>query len=363
MPKYIFHAGPPKTASTYLQSHLFHSRKFLKERGILYPDFWLSYVTHHPFTNDLRDGKDLRDGFEKLNASEYETVLFSSESFDALKAPALEQLKQYVGDNPVEIVFYVRRWTDRIPSVWRELMTEGHHATFPEYYARVLTAPDNKGVVDYSLSWRRFERVFGRDSLRLVSFNNLLDNGIDLFEHFCEVILGWPAVPKVDRSLIRENAGAGAIKTEIVRALNFLYSAETSRAEPTMRKLFDEQVQDGYDLRTIEGHLQTDMREHQIDDGATDVRSTWDAHLRWNWDRISEYQDRLVSPEYGKELFTRRTARVQYVGQNYLFRKDAADELMKLYKWMRRYELNAEQRLEVELRLQSVDAYASGASA
>ena len=212
--------------------------------------------------------------------------------------------------------------------------TGGHHVTFPEFYAKVLTDSVNVGLVNYSLSWRRFASVFGRDSLRLVSFNNLIDSGIDLFEHFCEVILGLTDVPKVDKRLIVRNARPDAIRTEVIRALNFLYFKETSRTGPTMRKLFDKQIQGSYDLRTIEGHLETDLREFQIDDGSAHLRSTWDTHLRSTWDAISAYQDRLVSPEYGEEFFGRRTARLQYVGQNYLFRKGAADELMKIYKWV-----------------------------
>ena len=131
MPKYILHVGPPKTGSTSLQSQLFHSRKYLIKRGVLYPEFWLNYVTHHPLTNilrddkDLRDGNDLREGFNRLNSGEYQTVVFSSETFDELKLPALERLKQYIGDQPVEIIFYVRRWSDRIPSVWHETVTTG----------------------------------------------------------------------------------------------------------------------------------------------------------------------------------------------------------------------------------------------
>ena len=93
------------------------------------------------------------------------------------------------------------------------------------------------------------------------------------------------------------------------------------------------------------------------------LRSTWDAHLRSTWDAISAYQDRLVSPEYGKEFFTRRTARVKYVGQNYLFRKGAADELMKLYNWMRHSDSNAEQKLEFASLPRWVDASAPRASA
>ncbi len=358
MPKYIFHVGPPKTGSKFIQSQLFHSRQYLAQKGVFYPDFWLTYVTHHPLTDNLKDGKDLKDEFDKLNACGYDTVIFSSETFDELRLPVLERLKQYIGNSPVEIVCYVRRWSDRIPSIWRETVAAGYYATLPEYYAKVMTAAENIGVVNYVQSWSRFEKVFGRDSLRLVSFDNLIGHGVDLFENFCEAILELRDVPKVDASLIYQNAGLGTIKTEILRALNFLYFAQTSRVDPAMYEKFTQQVQDGYDLQTIEGHLKTDMRELQIDDDVAELRSTWAAHLRSTWNAMNAYLDRLVSPEYGKEFFRRRTARVQYVGQNYLLRQDAAGELMKLYKWMGRSELNVGQRSEGKSPPQNLDAEA-----
>ena len=341
MPKYIFHVGPPKTASTFIQSHLFYNREYLAQNGVLYPDFWLTYVTHHPLTNDLRDGVDLKDGFDKLNSCEFDTVLFSSETFDELKIPALEKLKQYIGGNSVEIVYYVRRWSDRIPSIWRETVMAGYYATLTEYYAKVMGDAENIGVVDYAQSWHRFEKIFGRESLKLISFDNLNDHRVDLFENFCETILGLRDVPKVDETLILKNAGLGAIDTEIVRAMNFLYFSETSCVDPTMREIFDQRVRDGYDLQPLQGQLKADISELQIEDNAADPRSTWAAHLRSTWNAMSAYRDRFVSQEFGNDFFERRTARVRYVGQNYLFRKDAASELLKLYVWMRRSNLDA----------------------
>jgi hypothetical protein len=116
-----------------------------------------------------------------------------------------------------------------------------------------------------------------------------------------------------------------------------------------MRIIFNKMKKDYY-LQPLEDHLKTDIRDFQIEDGAE--------HLGAPWDAMRAYQDRLVSPEYGEEFFKRGAALMQFVGQNYLFRKDAASELRKFYKWMGSYELTAKEWERIKLHPQNVTAYA-----
>ena len=111
MPKYVVHIGPPKTGSKYIQSQLFYSRQDLRENGILYPDNWLEpgAITHVPLYEGLKDGKDLKADFDQFKAEQMKTVVLSCEGLDGLKPPALEKLREYIGNNPVEIVYYVRQ--------------------------------------------------------------------------------------------------------------------------------------------------------------------------------------------------------------------------------------------------------------
>jgi hypothetical protein len=359
MPKYIIHIGPPKAGSKYLQSQLFHSRMDLETKGVLYPDVWLkapnnaTLITHVILFHQLRDGKDLKKEFDQLNNSGFETVILSCEGLDALKTPALKRLKEYTGNYPVEVVYYVRRWSERIFSSWRQRVTMGHFVTFPEDYWRIISNPEGGVHLNYSLVWRAYEEIFGRDSLKLVSFSNLVDNKVDLFKHFCEVVVGLPVSPEIDRRFIQQNLGPGIIETEIMRVLNFMYFDQTSRADPTMRIIFNK-IKKELDLRTLEDQLKTDIREVQFEESAQYLRPAWNA--------VSAYRDRLVSPEYGEEFFKQGASRIQYIGQNYLLRKDAADELFKLYnmisKWIGSHELTAQEKAQIELHPQNPTTYA-----
>ena len=325
MPKYIIHIGPPKTGSKYIQSQLFHSRPSLEANGVVYPSNWWNTadkIMHDAVSDGLRQGKDLKADFDAINATDAETVILSCEGFDDLKLGELERLRRYIGDHPVEIVYYARRWSDRIPSDWRQRVMMGQYATFPEFYIRFLSNPEGTGEINYSIVWKTFEQIFGRQSLRIVSFNNLVDCGIDLFKHFCEVIVGLGATPQIVEGLIQRNKSPDMIDTEILRVINYLYYLDTSQVDKVMRVKFHK-LKEHYDLSSLREHMQSDMREIKLKDNAVPLRTTWEA--------ISAYQDRLVSPEYGKQIFELRDVQMPFVGQNYLFRPDAIDEVRRLY--------------------------------
>ena len=330
MPKYILHIGPPKTGSKTIQSQLFHSRKDLLEKRVLYPETWLEpgEITHVSLYEGLREGKNLKENFDRLNTDDVETIVLSCEALDGLKTQSLEKLREYIGGNPIEIVYYVRRWSERIPSGWRQSIMMGQYRTFPEFYARLVDNAIAKAEVNPTVVWRKYENVFGRQNLKIVSFSNLVDHGVDLFKHFCEVVVGIREAPHIKEGLIRQNAGVDMVQTEIIRAINYMHYMETRRYDPSMRIKFDllKKHDKLCDLRAIEEHMKTDIREVQIKDGASFLRPIFEA--------ISTYRDRLVSPEYGRRFFERRDSRVQLIGQDYLFRKGAVKEVEKLFRFI-----------------------------
>lgn len=327
MTKYIIHIGPPKAGSKYIQSQLFHSRKFLEERGVLYPATWWTRpdkIMHDELRDHIRNGRDLKDDFEQLNSGRFEKIVLSCEGFDNLKLEHVERLRKFIGDNPVELVYYVRRWSDHIPSEWRQEVMMGQHMTFPEFYILLLNNPQASRV-NASKIWDTYSKVFGREALRIVSFSNLVDSKIDLFKHFCKVIIGLPSAPEIPSGLIQHNSSPDMVDQETIRALNYLHYVKNLRNDKTVRIKFNK-LRNKIDLGVLHEHMKSDMRRIKVDDNAQSLRATWNA--------FSAYQDLLVSPEYGKEIFQRRTREVDFVGQNYIFRPGVVDELMNLYAFI-----------------------------
>ena len=331
MPRYFIHIGPRRTGSRYIQSRLFHARDYLEEHGVIYPDIWWKRpdkIMHDAVAQDLKAGKDLKPDFAKLHASGAKTVVISFEEFEDLTPTALEQLKEYIAGHPVQIICYARRWSDRIPSIWRERVSVGSYETFPECYIRLMSSQDKTINLNYSVLWKQFSNVFGRDTLRIVSYSNLVDRGIDLFEHFCTELLGVNEVPQTAEGLIQRNAWPDMIDAEIVRALNHLHHEETSRTNSSMRIKLD-RLKKHYGLEVLRGKLRKEFDERPkfIRIELQDVANS----LRPAWQEMCTYVDRLVSPQYGEEIFARRTVEVSFVRPNYLLRDGALDELTKLY--------------------------------
>lgn len=305
---------------------------------MLYPDNWWKrpdQIFHDAILNVLREKKDgLKEEFQRINSREFEKIILSCEGFDGLSLDQIEQLRDAIGDNPVSIVYYVRRWSDRIPSDWRQWVMMGQFLTFSEFYVRFLLNPAGSAECNYSLAWDSFAKVFGRQALNLVSYSNLVDKDVNLFAHFCQEIVGLPDVPQTRKGLIQYNKGPSMIDAEILRALNYLYFLETSSTGIRIRIRFL-RLKAKYDLGELYKNLETDMAELRLNDYAIPLATTWEA--------ISAYKDRLISPEYGREMFDRRDLGVNFFRQNYLMKPGVLDQLANFYDYVKSTPLDVQE--------------------
>jgi hypothetical protein len=332
LPKYIVHIGPPKTGSKFLQSQLFHARAELLKRGICYPDVWWTHddeIMHVSLMERLKrgDNSSLRAQFSAINKSGYRFVVLSCEGFDDLRERELELLRDAIGNNPIEIVHYCRRWSEMIPSVWRMRIMMGRFLTFPEHYASFFVDPTGMGELNYSLVWRRFENIFGRDSLRLVSYSNLRKARVDLFIHFCDTFLGLGDAPVVAPQLIQHNVSPTTEETEILRALNYLNYLKTARVSLLMRVKFYA-LRSRLNLDPIVALMVDDRAACEIRDDAEAWKASWTA--------MCTYADRLVSKEFGKDLFDLKpmNAPFAYVRSNYLLKPKAFEMMSELFRFL-----------------------------
>ena len=326
MPKYVIHVGPPKTASSYLQSMLYLSREALRADGIIYPDDWWTIAgesTHWPVIQLLRQGRhaELKETFARINSTGCRIVVLSCEDFDEL---SLEGLRNVIGNNSVDVVYYCRRWCERIPSAWKQAVRTGLYPTFPEHYLTLTRHPRLSSAVNSSLLWAHIVRIFGRSSLKLVSYNNLRDQRIDLFSHFTEQFLGWRGRPDIGKEPLVVNPSATTIDTEIVRALNWLDFQSVGRRRANMNIQFT-LMRPALDTRVIEEAMVEDMAHFELSDSAE--------AFQLSWKEMQSYSDCLVPRTYFRaRLFELGTASMPYVRSNFLLKDRAARELRSLYK-------------------------------
>ncbi len=207
MPRYLIHIGPFKTGATYLQYAFTQMRPELAARGIVYPEVWGGPHGHHALAAALVNDDDasLREAFGRLNHSGPEVVLLSSEEFAKLGDASVRRLRGFIGSGPVTVVFYCRRWSELIPSLWREAIEHGSLMTFPEFALAYLSDPVAAEELNFAHVLSRYTSVFGERALKLVSYNGVLEAQMDLLTHFCQHFLGWSNSPAPGFDRVNEN--------------------------------------------------------------------------------------------------------------------------------------------------------------
>lgn len=324
----MIHVGPPKTGSKYLQSHLFHARTALAAAGVSYPAAWWKYddeIMHVRLLERLKRGEaaELRAEFAELNGGPCATIVLSCEGFDGLSEDRLELLKALIGPHPVEIVFYCRAWSSRIPSSWRMRVMTGAAQPFPDFYLFYALDPAGSGEINHARVWRRFEQVFGRGSLRIVSLSNLSDAGVDVFEHFCRTFLDLERAPVVPAGLAQRNISPPPEDIETIRVLNALHFGNAGAMNAEMRVKFLA-MKAASSIAGLDEFIDGWWRSIEFRDDAEPFKPAWRM--------MASYADCLASPEYGTTMFTPAARRFDYADPNYLLQSGAFRCAQVLYE-------------------------------
>jgi hypothetical protein len=207
------------------------------------------------------------------------------------------------------VVFYARRWSELIPSCWRESVKHGSLVTLPEYVLTCLADPTISPIANFCHVLDRYAAVFGAGAIRIVSYNGVLEAGEDLLTHFCRLFLSWPDPPPT--GLGRVNPSLDMVDSEMIRTLNTL---EWTRARDARQLLHERYLEAKADLPVrwiIEKSMQFVVNTLRIDDAAPAL-----AHLHKTI--ADRYGSARVPPVAAEGLFEPRIADVNYVRPDYL---------------------------------------------
>ncbi len=337
LPRYILHVGLPKTGTKYLQHNFWQLRQQLRAAGVYYPSEWWRerpLFAHHQLAEDLKNGPDaqIAEIFSRLNVCDSETVLLSSEGFNPVPDRGLEYLRDLTDGAKVEIVFYARRWSDWIPSQWQQAVKQGSLQTFPEWYAAVLCNANRHPGINQAIFLDKFSRIFGRQNIRLISYSNLVDCKVDLFEHFCSKVLGLTGFPAMNGGGQTVHESMGILLTELMRCLN---AREVMRSGVSGYHVFEAYRHISSDRAFAEDikSLHTAMEKHVAEVALDDSAYFLDPIYA----RLNEYRDLLVSPECGRDIFERRSSMCRYVQSDYLMEYGALAALERISEGLRRH--------------------------
>lgn len=331
--RYVIHIGAAKTGTKYLQTSFTETRWSMRQQGIYYPtEGWAGQglAGHYELFSELMTvpNPKLSGVFAELNACDAQVVLLSSEAFMSLPRKNLEYFQKLIDGSEVKIVFYCRRWSDWLPSMWKTYVRTGHSlATFPELYGRLLANPAREIDINFSISLGAFSEVFGRENVYLVSYSNLIDNGQDIFENFCQEILRWNPGGKPELSKIHESPDS--YLSELLRCLHSIQILRRGKTSPSLALGLFNALSVNHDVhrdtQLIMRSMASHVREILLDDNVISFQTVYS-------EINQKYSDRLTNPEFGSVIFAKGAALFKYASQDYLLEDGVSAAVRRIYE-------------------------------
>jgi len=318
-----------KTGSTHLQVSLRDMAPDLLARGIRYPDNWWINpkdfhhgAFHRALFKPLTD--DTRAIFAGFNSSDDRMIVLSCEGFFGLRRSQLNTLRGLIGDNPTEIVIYLRRWSDWIPSHWQQVVKAGGTETFPEAFVRMFRDPRVRPI-GYLAILDNLAAVFGADALRIVSYSNLMDAKEDMVRQFCDLILGVRDLSGADEGKTA-NSSTGLHTTEMARWLNAWNVArgrlgDVKNAQIILSAWDDPALK--ADIDAVTQAMDANLATIRLDDEAAVLRAQYDRLMR-------KYGQRIINPRPDGALFERRSRDVSYIRADYMLHPGMMERIERI---------------------------------
>lgn len=326
MTRFILHIGPHKTGTTYIQETLFAVRDQLKARGVHIPVVWNAspeQPSHMQVVWALRRGgtKRIEEDLQTIIGSHHEQVVVSCEALSRLDLARIECLRTLLGAAPVRIVYYVRRWPERLASLWQETVKFGSHATLPGYLLEQLTAAAGPELRDAAML-DGYAAVFGMTNIELVSYSHLADQNIDIAGYFLKRILGIPDIkPPVPG---RPNKSLPVEETEIIRALNALHHRHGSQPSPALREWYLAH-RDTLPTASVTAAIHGHVGSLRLDEGAPQFVPIYR-------DLVERYGARIVARGSPNWLHAPRVVSVPFVRTDYLLDPHVGKLLVDTYE-------------------------------
>lgn len=239
MARVFIHIGAHKTGSTFIQRFFTENSDVLRSKGLLYPKatredmyghHFLAAATERPdqYSTELQQLRTEIDDFQG-------DILLSSENLEYLCSNGIDfLLHSTFSGHDVFIIYYFRKWTPLLFSMWQESVKHGSRGSYWEFALTHLAFPFSSSLLNPSIVARRFAEKVGKPRFHAVSYdlamtkNGVLAPLLDILElHDC------PA-PKE----LRVNESLSDLQIETVRALNGIISLRGYTAGIDVRQIY-----------------------------------------------------------------------------------------------------------------------------
>ncbi|MBN1638301.1 MAG: hypothetical protein JW866_05005 [Ignavibacteriales bacterium] len=171
------HIGLPKTGTTTIQKSLYQNQDIFLKNNILIPDIGKSHMNtgstvHHNLYWELTGNRNFRknlgtwdDLIKKINISNNEKIIITSELFFSLPQREINKIKNYFFDYSVHIIVYLRRQDLFFQSIWSQLIKAGYR---DDYYLDFHDWLEDRMLSkqsDFDVILEKWSKVFGTKSI------------------------------------------------------------------------------------------------------------------------------------------------------------------------------------------------------
>ena len=326
--RFLFHVGPHKTGTSYIQAGLRLYAAALGKAGVHVARQWedgplnpshtglvsrLNSERLHELKAVFSAWRALGDGLVVVSCEELATI-----AREPVKVLMLRELTQGCD---VSIVYYARRWTELLASEWQEYVKQGSTLPLTEVLVHNLRDPAVSRIINIDATLAVYARYFGASAIRVVSYDSVVDSGDDLFAHFTRTFLGGAGL--APQPIPAVNTRLTASRTEMMRLFNILQQ-ESGIASHHLLRFLDLQHAPA-PLTALLEHLARYPRTIDVDDDDPAVRAV----LREN---AAQYRARTVAPAPDGRLYAPGAAALAFIGTDYALAPGFAEALRKLWR-------------------------------
>lgn len=227
----VLHAGPHKTATTYIQQNLQRDRTVLEGWGWLYPDLGTDGMpAHHDLAHNsgryIGEGGEHRPELAKLAESAAamgQNVVLSAEGFCRWGRRKFELIADVFGQDVIDVIYVIRDPLDIFHSYWAEEIKQGYTVSLAERFAENFNDPMASRLLNPMVDLAPLLRS-ARIRIHAVPFEILRARDIDIYEHVCGSVLGLERVKA--RATQRKNTSFPIELTEFLRLLTLMKSGD-----------------------------------------------------------------------------------------------------------------------------------------
>jgi len=273
---------------------------------------------YHRLSNERRS--ELEPVFAAWRESHYRSVLISCEAIAALSLePAKVEILRYLTQgSQVTLVYYVRRWSSLLASEWQQYVRQGFKQQLAEVLVHNLRDPWHARSINIDVSLRVFADIFGKDSIRLVSYDCVRESGQDIALHFADqfldgVKLALPAGLDANVSLAPE-------RIEMMRLFNCL--EQDAQPGPHLHR-FLALAQMPAPMTRLLAHMANYEGSLLLSDDDSAVRDVLLANRK-------TYAACVVAPVDEARVYPAKAVRVRFIRPDYALTPGFAEEVHRL---------------------------------